>query len=513
MRPSSIDQRLDDARLLLASGSAAEAAERLQALAIECPQESKVWSAQADCQRALGNPEAETDACERALAIDPRLWWLRIRLAEILSRGGKLSEAADHYELVSDARPHHLKPALRLATVCERLGDPRRQASAWTRIVALQPHNIDARQRLVALRKKLKRSSSAETQLIPSGGKVRDFRGLAHVCEEAGDFEAALSAWRRVLELNPDDLGAPERLALAEIIDRDVASPSGKSPHVIVLGNCQVYSISACLRALSPGVKIAGLSWVEFRSTAQIERLLTILDEVDAVLIQPHAIQRLRSLSADVLTSRGVRCVQFPRIHFPGFHPDASRLSGGSPKGLIGPWHSALMMAGHRMGLPEARTEGLFNAYIYGMLGYFDEYSKAGAFQTAASAALDWDLSSELKSWTRPFVHVPNHPSVEVMMDLARGAATRLGIEIDPQATAPPDPLLRAGSWPLYPEIAKRLGLVGEMRFAPTNDPGRGLDLGEAIARSYAIYAKAPGAVGSGPRIAEIIELLKAEGV
>ena len=503
----------------MAEGGAGAAADLLQGLATLHPENADVWRALADCHQVLGDQAAELEACERALAIEPGVWWLRMRAAEIHAWRGELGEAAAHYEIVSAARPHHVKPALRLARVCGRLGDARREAAAWTRVAALQPDNAEARQSLAALRSLLRRHPPAARPPSPmprsSWGLLKYWRRSAQAHEEAGDFEAAEPYWRRVLELDPGDMDAPERLALAEIIPGGVAAPSSKAQSVIVLGNCQSYPMAACLRALNPEIKVAALTWAEVRSTAQMERLLTIVDEVGAVLVQPVNSPRVQRLSAGALAVRVAHCVQFPRIQFTGFHPDAVRALGRGETGLIGEWHSALIMAAYGMGLSEVRAQDLFNAYIYGALGYFDEYGKAALFLEATGGALGWDLSSELKTWPRPFVSVPNHPRIEVMMDLARGACARLGIEVDPEAAAPPDPFLRSGAWPVYPEIAKRMGLAGRMQFFPTSKPGCVFDLEDAIAWSYGAYASSPpeAMAMALAQVEGVIEILRAEGL
>ncbi len=511
--PPDFARSLEEARRLLAADSAGEAANLLRALAARRPEDDEIWQVLADCHKVLGDQAAELDACERALAIEPVLWWLRMRAAEIHAGRGELAEAAAHYEIVSNDRPQYVKPALRLARVCGRLGDARREAAAWTRVAALEPDNAEARKRLAALRSRVRQDPSVAPPPSPtpmsSWGLLKDWKRSAQAHEEAGDFEAAKPYWRRVLELDPDDIDAPERLALAEIIAGEDAGATGKTQRVIVLGNCQSYPMAACLRALNPEIKVAAISWAEVRSTAQIERLLTIVQEVGTVLVQPVDQPRVQRLTADALAGRVARCVQFPRIQFTGFHPDAMRMLGPGLTGLIGEWHSALIMAGYRMGLPEARTQDLFNAYIYGALGYFDESGKSANFLEARSRALGWSL--RLETWPRPFVHLPNHPRVEAMMEVARKAGALLGIEIDPQAATPADPFLRAGEWPVYPEIGKRLGLPGRMQFARPGRPDQVFGLEEAIAWCYARYARSSG--DPLRRVDPIIEILKAEGV
>ena len=316
-----------------------------------------------------------------------------------------------------------------------------------------------------------------------------------------------------MLELDPGDMDALERLALAQIIEDQGAASARHAPRLIVLGNCQSYAMSACLRALIPGAGVAALSWTELRTPAQVERLLTVVDDVDAVLAQEVDWPEVQALSPRALAARGIRNVQFPRIHFTGFHPDAMRIGGRELKGLIGPWHSALIIAGYCMGLSEERTGELFNAYIYGALGYFEEYAKARRFLETSFDELGWDPRLVLRDEAGVFVHVPNHPRIETMMDLARFACTRLGVTTDDAAAPPPDLLLRNGVWPVYPEIGKRIGVAGRLQFSQPWQPPPALDLGQAIACSYTAYSKAPRSALTLPRVEKLAAMLKGEGI
>ncbi len=246
------------------------------------------------------------------------------------------------------------------------------------------------------------------------------------------------------------------------------------------------------------------------KSGAHLEKLREMLDGVDTVLAQPLGLERL---NREELLRDGPRCVLFPAVHFTGFHPDAVRSPEKRLRPLVGGWHSALIMAAWRMGLPAARTEELFNAYIYGVLGYFDEYAKASAFLLRLGARISWDLSTELANWPRPFVHDPEHPMIEVMMSLARESCVKLGLEPEAQAAAPSDPFLRLGEWPIYPEIAKRLGLTGDMAFASRFGNGRAFSLREVIDWCYAAYANASPEALALPRVDRVMELLRAEGI
>ena len=209
-----------------------------------------------------------------------------------------------------------------------------------------------------------------------------------------------------------------------------------------------------------------------------------------------------------------MRTVCYPRVLFTGFHPDALHASPRARlRSLIGDWNSTLMLAGYRLGLPAHRTAELFNAYIYGVLGYFDEYANAERFLRDQGRQVGWELSAEFEEWRAQgcFVHTPNHPRIGVMMSLARGVCRSLGLEFDADAAAPPDPFDL--SWPVYPEIGKRLGLEGALIFTTSLDGGQSFDLDGAIEWFYEIYARAPAESLQFTRVDEAIAILRAEGV
>ena len=504
---------------LLGEGRSAEAEPRLQALAEANPSHPWFWTALAQCHEASGDTSAELEAIARVLALDPARNRLRMRAALILEGRGDFAEAAAHYRILADAHPERLKLALRLARTCRMIGDEAGETAALERLLALEPANVEAHGRMADLHEKAGRMGEAATHLRAWTRALPDRKPLwgrlARTLEITDDLAGAEAAWAHVLGLDPDHLEAGERLTVLRTSGS--SSRSGRAPaaglKLAVLGNCQAYAMARCLRVLNPAARISAVSWAELRTEAQIERMYASLGEFDAVLAQPVNVPRLERLGPKVLIRRA-RCFFFPGVNFTGFQPDAVRAFGDGVRSLIGEWHSALIMAAWRMGLPEARAEELFNAYIYGAIGYFDEYPKAAQFLHEGAARIGWDLSAELATWPAPFVHMPNHPRVEVMMDLARAACALLGLEADAEAPPPSDPFAVFGAWPIYPEIGKRLGLKGEMTFVSPTESGRAFALDEAIAWYYAAYAKTPPeGLAAVDRVDEVIAMLKAEGI
>ena len=516
-RAASVDQEIGAIRSLQESGRAAEAGSRLQALVEVYGGRAWFWAALARSHQAQGDTSAELEAIECGLALDPGRERLRLRAAAILSDRGDIPGAVVHYQILSDANPDQPKLAIRLARLCQKLGDDAAGAAAWTRVLPAFPNHPEAHARMAELHERGGRLAEAAAHISQSARaaphKVRIWLRLAHVAEAAGDLAQAKAAWERVAELRPDGTAASDWLTEHRLW-REISASGHAAPgfRLAVLGNCQAIVLARCLRALHPDAQIVAVSWQQLRSPGLIARAKATIGELDAVVTQPLILPGLEAFSPAALKQGTQRCVMFPGVHFTGFQPDAVRVIANGLESLIGEWHSALIMAAYRMGLPQARAGELFNAYVYGALGYFDEYAKAQTFLQRAAKQIGWDLAAELKTWPRPFVHTPTHPRIEVMMDIARGVCGGLGGETAPDAAAPPDPFVASGAWPIYPEIGKRLGLAGEMTFVSPKQRVT-LDLEGAIAWYYAAYAKVPAEVLAAPRVDKVIAQLQAEGV
>ncbi len=515
---ASVDQQIGAIRSLLESGRTAEAEPRLQALIKLHGGNAWFWAALARCHQELADTSAELAALECLLILEPSRNAARVRAARLLVERGDIAGAAAHYQVLSDAQPELSRIALQLARLRQSLGDHAGEAAALKRFLEAEPDHggihgrmadlLEAAGQLAEATPHLKRYVQARPE------KVRAWVRLAEAAEAAGDWVEAAAAWERADALLPNRIAASERrlaaLSLAEASARGPAS--ARALKVQVIGNCQAYPMGRWLRALLPDAEITALNWGELRSEAHVAQFAKRLETFDALVAQPVKTQ-LQPLGQEALAAGPARLVAFPGLHFTGFQPDAVRLIAKGLKSLIGEWHSALIMAAWRMGLPPARAQELFNAYVYGVLGYFDEYAKAETFLRRSAKRIGWDLTAEFEAWPRPFVHTPTHPRIEVMRDLALGVCERLGLEAAADARAPPDHFVTRGAWPIYPEIARRLGLAGEMTFVSPFEQGRVLDLDEAIAWYYAAYAKVPAELLAVERVDQVIALLKAEGI
>jgi len=94
------------------------------------------------------------------------------------------------------------------------------------------------------------------------------------------------------------------------------------------------------------------------------------------------------------------------------------------------------------------------------------------------------------------FMHMPHHPSISVLSDIAKRVATKAGIPITGSTENVPDRLKQGLVMPVYPALARRFGLTGSTSFKLGKHEGRRRDvelsLEKFIHRSYLVYAKYP---------------------
>ena len=215
----------------------------------------------------------------------------------------------------------------------------------------------------------------------------------------------------------------------------------------------------------------------------------------DALLWQVGRVER-RAMP----TTKAARAATYPMLFFNAFHPDLVRVRG--PEGRIaGPLagnHSALAFYGWQRELSVAQTVRLFGDDAFERLGYARYWETARSVMLEVAEAADLPLDVAFERWARTgcFMHTVNHPKFVVLADLARAVAQRAGIALafDRPEDAFPDPFGDGPSWPVYPELAARLGFAGNYAFKPARSPGEPqpalLDLEVFVAASFACYER-----------------------
>lgn len=237
---------------------------------------------------------------------------------------------------------------------------------------------------------------------------------------------------------------------------------------IVVSGNCHVGAIATALGAMLPDDHVEPIAcYPEDPATeaATGERLR----HADAWVTLND-----RSIHARILGGGEPpgEVVTLPNMRFFGYHPDivhvGFRDGGVLVTGAVGPYNSALVLGGWRLGLDEEQIVASFVPEVCDALGYT-------TFWPAAVAELERRVDRSDLGWGEvylplaqgePFMLTDNHPRLNALIHLSRLAAGRLGADPDhvafPWDQVLPDGLLATSEvWPVYPSVARQLGLRG----------------------------------------------------
>ncbi|PZW45635.1 hypothetical protein C8P66_11150 [Humitalea rosea] len=255
-----------------------------------------------------------------------------------------------------------------------------------------------------------------------------------------------------------------------------------------ILGNCQTAGFVASLNALAPGHELTVVRLDTNDRNGDLEAHASNLSACDLLLTQPVHDAPSGPLRTDLLVPRAHRALIFPAFSFRGFHPDRliyQGTTGSATRGPTDPCHSAIVMACFLEGLSPQRAIRLFNAFTYASLGYFDAYE--GDLQQATAMLAKYEVSFDevLRRASRYFMHSPVHPRIEIIFGIAKATLQRAGLPVR-DAAVPDDTFVEPSKWPVYPEIAERLGIAGSLEF---ECHFKTRDLPTMVEQAYAAYA------------------------
>jgi hypothetical protein len=306
--------------------------------------------------------------------------------------------------------------------------------------------------------------------------------------------------WLRFKRRRPavDSLGLP---ILQEAEELPPWRRDGPQKNIIVLGNCQARPLAACLQALSADVTARAVE-IPFTSLAQkfAQRdpaLHSDLSDYDSILVQASFAPMIRDNFPDLADK--VRL--FPVLVFSAYHPDLVYIQVSSTnshlRGPLGEYNSALAFWGFTHGLSVADTIALFNDRTFEALGYFDFWSTARQSLLNEGEMAQLPLGGYLDRWSRAgcFMHSINHPKLFALADIAQELLTQMGLASTPGAAEYlADEHADGPVWPVYPEIARRLGVDGHYYFkmekgrCPEDRPVVALNLREFVEGSFEAF-------------------------
>lgn len=271
-------------------------------------------------------------------------------------------------------------------------------------------------------------------------------------------------------------------------------------PRIAIIGTCQAAGLAAATRAMLPDAEVA--AWHVGVHPPDSEAEIAAKLRGFSLVISQIGDGRVNSpLTPAALRAAGVTVLFQPAFVFTGFHPDITYITtpAGLFRGADSDYHSVIALAGFCLGLGVPRVCRLFNALICAELGYLDAYAAAQRELTASFARAGSDIAPLFAGWLaggQPFMHTINHPHIRVLASLAQAALVQAGL-VGPATAAPAglaDGLAQNFVWPVYPAIARQVGVAGAMTFLRRSQGAGGareMPLETFVERSFALYRAA----------------------
>jgi tetratricopeptide (TPR) repeat protein len=159
---------------------------------------------------------------ERAFALEPGRFEIRLQLADALARGGRLAEAVDHYSALLESGPPNPGVLVKRATARINLGQSRLALEDFRQAVEVAPDSAEVRSSYADALEYLGDAAGAAAQRAALRDSAdADDRALvrAHTARQMvqrGDYLPAVAAYREALQAVP---GAHEvRFELASVL-------------------------------------------------------------------------------------------------------------------------------------------------------------------------------------------------------------------------------------------------------------------------------------------------------
>ncbi|MEQ1407365.1 GSCFA domain-containing protein [Neorhizobium sp. Rsf11] len=240
---------------------------------------------------------------------------------------------------------------------------------------------------------------------------------------------------------------------------------------IAVIGNCQAETLTRFIRALSPNDQVQLFTHSDATDERKRREKEIELAKSEIIFAQPLRSDAFGAFSFNSLKARD-NCFFFPPFSFPAFHPDcvyiglSKALQNTSP---VGDYSSSIAVYSYLHGLSVDETVRMFNETVYQKLGFLDIWEPTRAILLANFKELGHDITDLFESWSNRglFMHTINHPLSFVSGDIAQRLLLNAGIQS--RYTNITRFVSDRGAddivWPVYPEVASKLGIEGELAF------------------------------------------------
>lgn len=262
---------------------------------------------------------------------------------------------------------------------------------------------------------------------------------------------------------------------------------------IAVIGNCQAHGLATCIGAMSSDADVSN-HWFHTFLGKDPDINVFARDYDDVLLLTGLAEQ----MGANDETLKKLTPV--PVFNFTAFHPDAigARYNGKTIISPIGEVNSSIALHAWRSGMTVEQALSLFDRRVFEKLGFFSMWEQAKAELQALNKDTEFDVVRHLGKWMKHgcFAYLPNHPRIFVLADIARYLVAKIGMAT--KTSVPEyfvhDSLSQSTIWPVYPEIADRLGVPGDYGFKASiwgcadDIKGKVLSLEEYVSMSFQVY-------------------------
>lgn len=175
--------------------------------------------AEAAVHREMGDERPALVAYGEALRRQPRLAAAHVGRAEVLQAAGNVPAAIDEYLAAVDDEPRNAEIQLRLGMAYQQVGNPSAARNAYLRAVELAPDLAVAYNNLAWLASGAVKDTDRAlewarkaVELLPGDANAHDTLGWVH--HVRGEYDAAVAAYRRALDIDTDNALVRLHLAL-----------------------------------------------------------------------------------------------------------------------------------------------------------------------------------------------------------------------------------------------------------------------------------------------------------
>lgn len=266
-----------------------------------------------------------------------------------------------------------------------------------------------------------------------------------------------------------------------------------------IVGGCQCLGLREATLSLVPHARVS--SWHAGVNPETPNEILASLKECDLVISQITPGHNLEMLEMSALRSELKQVHFMPTVVFPGFHPDMAYIfdNEGLLPAVHSDFHSKIAVAAYLLGFAPSRAAQLYNALVFSELGYFEDFDAARIVfeQKIEEGGLSSaGLIEHFLHTIGPFMYMANHPHIQVLAHICRELYVKIGLidASNPLPVVAKDHLAESFTWPIYPALAKRVGIEGSMNFQKpawlaTDGQAREFSMQTYLADVFAFYS------------------------